>query len=133
MSHTTRDTSKHVFNLYARLPESTPLKRRLRTPETPEKVTVSQPTTTPRSKKTSGNYKILAEFHRRKSLNQEFASETVGHFLGAVPPTEFLNMLFPAASSRLPCPANESPSTDFKLRMREHDMYSPFVSGLCFL
>ena len=118
---------------YARLPVSTPLKRRLRTPEAPKKVTVSQPTTTPRSKKTSGNYKFSSEFHRRKSLNQELASETAGHFLGAVPPTEFLNMFLPIAPSSLPCPANESPFAYFKLKMREHDMYSPFVSGLCLL
>ena len=156
MSHATRDDTKRVLNLYAmspatsemsgnnakaippsrfyaRLPVSTPLKRRLRTPEPPGKVTVSQPTTTPRSKKTSGNYKFSAEFHRRRSINPELASETAGHFLGPMPPTEFLNTFLPVASSSLPCAANESPFADFKLKMRENEMYSSFVSGLSLL
>ena len=135
MTPTPSESSKAIppSKFYAPLPLSTPVKKHLRSQVTPKKAprSLQQLTTTPCSNKTSGNYKFSSEFHRRKSLNEELAKETVGHFLGAMPPAEFLNAFLPVAPSSPPCPGNKSSFSSFRLKASESDMYRPFVSHPC--
>jgi hypothetical protein len=63
---------------------------------------VLNPTSTPISNKTSGNYTYASEIHDRDSANYRLALETSGLFLGPMPPTQFLDKFYLSRCPRVP-------------------------------
>ena len=96
-------------------------------PATPPKK-VSNPTSTPISNKTSGSYTYASEIHDRDSANYRLALETSGQFLGAMPPTQFLDKFLPISQDTPKCPNWGGAFAGVGSAGKEVDMYAPFVS-----
>jgi hypothetical protein len=86
------------------------------------------PTSTPISNKTSGSYTYASETHNRDSANYRLAHETRGLFLGAMPPTKFLEKFLPISQDTQVCPDSRSALTSVLRPEKEVNMYAPFVS-----
>ena len=99
----------------------------LNRPATPPQK-VSNPTSTPISNKTSGSYTYASEIHDRDSANYRLALETSGQFLGAMPPTQFLDKFLPISQDTPKCPNWGGAFAGVGSAGKEVDMYAPFVS-----
>ena len=88
----------------------------------------SIPTSTPISNKTSGSYTFASETHNRDSANYRLAQETSGLFLGAMPPTKFLNKFLPISQDTQTCPDSKEAFNSVFRADKEVNMYAPFVS-----
>ena len=96
-------------------------------PVTPP-ATASIPTSTPISNKTSGNYSYTSETHDRESTNYRLAQETSGYFLGAIPPTKFLDTFLPIPQDTQQYPEVMGDFGNVLEASKEVNMYTPFVS-----
>src|SRR6188768_1828822 len=94
-------------------------------PSTPPSTTLSLPSSTPVVHKQSGTHTFISKGHLRSSLNVQLANETIGHFLGPMPPTKFLNKFLPAAAG---CPSADNAFSELHKAQSEIQMYTPFVS-----
>ena len=99
-------------------------------PVTPPSNLVSNPTSTPISNKTSGRHAYASETHYRDSANYGLALETKGLFLGAMPPTQFLDRFLPISQDAPECPTSTGAFASVGGKKKEVDMYEPFVSIL---
>jgi hypothetical protein len=88
----------------------------------------SIPASTPISNKTSGSYTYASEIHNRDSANYHLAQETSGLFLGAMPPTKFLNKFLPISPDTQTCPDSREAFKSVFTAEKEVNMYAPFVS-----
>ena len=102
--------------------QSTP--NRLVTP--PQNASI--PTSTPISNKTSGSYTYASETHNRDSENYRLSQETSGLFLGAMPPTKFLDKFLPIPQDTQTCPDSKEAFKSVSSAEKELNMYAPFVS-----
>jgi hypothetical protein len=89
---------------------------------------VFNPTSTPISNKTSGNYTYASEIHDRDSANYRLALETSGLFLGPMPPTQFMDKFLPVSQDAPKCPNSEGAFASVGSAEKEVNMYAPFVS-----
>ena len=96
-------------------------------PVTPPK-NASNPTSTPISNKTSGNYTYASRIHDRDSANYRLALETTGLFLGAMPPQKFLEKFLPISQDAPECPNSTGAFASVGSTKKEVNMYAPFVS-----
>jgi hypothetical protein len=108
---------------------STSARNRLVTPP----LKVLNPTSTPISNKTSGNYTYASEIHDRDSANYRLALETSGLFLGPMPPTQFLDKFLPISQDAPECPNSKGALAGVGSAEKEVNMYAPFVSMSLFL
>ena len=88
----------------------------------------SIPTSTPISNKTSGGYTYASETHNRDSANYCLAQETSGLFLGAMPPTKFLDKFLPICQDTKVWTHSRGAFTSVLSAEQEVNMYAPFVS-----
>jgi hypothetical protein len=88
----------------------------------------SIPTSTLVSNKTSGNHSYASETHGGGSSNYRLAQETSGHFLGAMPPKDFLDTFLPIGKGSPKCPKSKRAFKSISRAKKEVDMYAPFVS-----
>ena len=88
----------------------------------------SIPTCTPISNKTSGRYTYASETHNRDSENYRLAQETSDLFLGAMPPTKFLDKFLPISQDTQTCLDPRGDPMSVSRAEKELNMYAPFVS-----
>jgi len=65
--------------------------------------------------------------YMRDSANYRLALETSGLFLGAMPPTQFLDTFLPISQDAPKCPNWEGAFASVGSAGKEVDMYAPFV------
>jgi hypothetical protein len=107
-----------------------PQKRRAPTPSTPPPFPKAISSSTPISNKISGSHIYSSEKSNRQDDNRRLAEETKGLFLGAMPPSEFLDDFLPLFQD---VPKRLDPKKAFAGVVKERGgkevvMYAPFVS-----
>ena len=87
---------------------------------------------TPVSNKTSGSQTYSSERNDRPTANHLLAEEAKGLFLGAMPPSDFLDRFLPLAQDTPECPDSGEAFAKVAAKARpkgkEVFMYTPFVS-----
>lgn len=102
--------------------------------ETPPPAPKAVPSATPISNKISGNSTYSSGLSTGQDENRQLADETRGLFLGAMPPSKFLDDFLPLSQDVQERPDSKKAFARVvkKKKGKENVMYGPFVSMVSF-